>query len=297
MNTQEELLHTIISSMDNLPEVPSVALRVNALLSNPETDTQEVADIILNDPALTAQILKICNSAEYGFSRKISTIREAVSILGFNVLKRVIITIISHSLLNRPVEGYALDKGELWENAITCGAYARYIANKYRFEDPELALTGALLRDIGKVAMESFIRDKREALEQLAINHKCTFAEAEEQVLGLSHTVVGAALADRWNLPQSLECVITYHHQPAKVPKNVNHNDKLLVSIVHVADSYTMMTGTGVGVDGLMYDLDADALSLIGIKGEDQKAVDGLFAELLDLREEINTLSKTLSNN
>jgi putative nucleotidyltransferase with HDIG domain len=294
MVSQEQLLEEILARVDQLPNVPSVALQVNALLADPETDAQVLAEAIMKDPALTAQILKLCNSAEYGFARKIGTIREAVSILGYNVLKRVIFTIISHGFLNRPIEGYALEQGALWENALTCGAYARHIATQVKFKDPELAMVSALLRDIGKIALEGYVQGKQAALEDVAVNQKCSFIEAEVQVLGVSHTLVGARLASRWNLPDTLVHVIVHHHEPSLMPKDANEEDKKLVAIVHMAEVFTMMSGTGVGIDGLMYPLDTGIFEILKIS-EEQQFLETLYAQLLDLHEEIQNMSLAMT--
>lgn len=292
MNT-ERILDDIVASLENMPEVPVAALQVSGMLDDPDTDAQDLAKVIMMDPSLTAQILKICNSAEYGFSRKIATISEAVSILGYAVLKRVIYTIISHGYLNRPVVGYALDKGDLWENAVTCGAYARFIATKVQFKDPELAFIGALLRDIGKIALEGYLVGRENDLEEATRSDKSSFAQAEEKVLGVSHTTVGAKLAAHWKLPESLAKVIVYHHEPSALPENTTPDDRKLVSIVHLADCFTMMTGTGVGIDGLMYPLDNTAIEALGIP-QNAMTLESWYAELLDLREQIMTMATTL---
>lgn len=288
------ILDEILASIERLPEVPSVALQVNALLDKPDTDAQDLAEVILLDPILTAQILRLCNSAEYGFARQIATIREAIAILGHKVLKRIVYTIIAHGFLNRPVNGYGLEQGALWENSITCGAYARFLANELRFKDPELALIAGLLRDIGKIAMETYLAEKTTTVETTAVEEKCSFHEAEEKIIGVSHTTVGASLATQWNLPEPLIHAIAHHHQPSALPKNVVSPNKYLVCLVHLADSYTMMTGTGVGVDGLMYALDPAVYETLNIKS-DSSELELWYANLLDLREEIATMSATLT--
>src|SRR5688572_13922341 len=108
------VLQEIIDNLDSLPEVPVVALRVNRMLDDPDVDAKQLSQVITMDPSLTTKVLRLCNSAEYGFARKIATISEAVSILGYKELKRMLFAIITHGFLNRPVEGYALEKGALW---------------------------------------------------------------------------------------------------------------------------------------------------------------------------------------
>jgi putative nucleotidyltransferase with HDIG domain len=290
----QELIQEIINRMAELPETPSVAFQVSKLLDDPEISAQDLAKVILMDPMLTAQVLKICNSAEYGFSRKIATISEAVSILGYQVLKRVIFTIISHGYLNRTLEGYALEKGALWENSVTCGVYARSIAQRQNFKDPELVFIGALLRDIGKIAIETYVNGRGGEITTMVRDAKCSFVEAEEKVVGVSHTIVGAALADHWKLPDSLVNVVRYHHQPSELPLDSGLQNRQLVAIVHLADALTMMTGTGLGIDGLMYPLDNGVFEVLGLKPDGQ-TLETLYAALLDLHDEIRVMSTALA--
>ncbi len=288
------LLQEIVSQVDQLPELPHVALQVNTLLNDPDTDARSLAEIITLDPSLTTKVLRLCNSAQYGFSRKIATISEAVSILGHNELRKIIFAIISHSLLNRSISGYGLEQGALWENAVTCASYARHIAQKVQFADTELAFVGALLRDIGKILLESYLQGSVENLEQVARDAKQSFAEAEETVLGASHTEVGVELAIKWNLPDSLANVIRYHHQPSLLPSNTSQADWTLVCIVHLADAFTMLTGSGLGVDGLMYPLDAEIFKHLPLKAEGH-ALELLYSELLDLRQDILQFIESLN--
>jgi putative nucleotidyltransferase with HDIG domain len=285
----QKLLDEIMAEMEHLPEMPAVAIQVNRLLDDPETPAAEIAEVIMKDPSMTSKLLRLCNSAEYGFSRKIGTISEAVTIIGQKELKKLVLTILSHGMLHRPVEGYALEKGALWDNALTCAMYARYLAKKFDFSNVELAFIAALLRDIGKIALDHHLNGRHVDLEEHAKSEKCSFSEAEEQLIGLSHTYLGAQFAIRWNLPDSLVRSIEYHHAPSQLPEETNSEDIRLVSLIHLADTLTMMAGTGVGVDGLMYPLDVSILITLNISATDG-TLDHLYAEVLELREDIDQL-------
>jgi putative nucleotidyltransferase with HDIG domain len=291
----ETQIDDMINTMETRHELPLVAIEVNKMLDNPDVEVHELANVIMMDPSLTMKILKLCNSAQYGFSRQIATLSEAVSILGYQTLKRVIFTIISHGCLDRAVLGYALERGDLWENAITCAVYARNIAQRLEFKDPELAFVGALIRDIGKIALEEHIDGKGQDLAETALQQKSSFSDAEETIAGVSHTIVGLHIAQRWKLPDSLCHVIRYHHQPSKLPADISQDDAQLVTIVHLADTYTMMTGSGLGIDGLMYPLDLDALKFINLTPENA-VLEPIYCDLLKLKEEIHTLMSTFLN-
>jgi putative nucleotidyltransferase with HDIG domain len=284
-------LQEIVEKVDQLPEMPQVALRVSRLMEDPDTNAQHLAEIIRLDPNLTGQVLRICNSAAYGFSRKIGTVREAIAILGFNTLKSMVYTIISHGALNRPIRGYALEKGALWHNALTCAVYAKHLAEQYRYVDPELAFTGALLRDIGKIVIGEFVGANYNEIEELAYREKIDFVEAEERVLGLSHTDVGMKVAEKWNLPDKLVKVIQHHHRPSLMPEDSNLSDVNLTTVIHLADAFTLLIGTGVGSDGLMYFLDIKALQNLGIDIEGPD-LERILSDLVDLHTVIQDFSE-----
>lgn len=280
-----EIIDEIIANFSRLPEVSAIALRVNRMLETPDTTAKDLAAVIVQDPAFTTKVLSLCNSAEYGFARKIATISEAVSILGFKELKKIVFTILSRNFLDRPVQGYALEKGALWENAITCAAYAQHLAGRFGFKDPELAFVAALLRDIGKIALESYVSGKSERLEKLAREHKCSFAEAEELLIGANHMDVGSRLASKWNLPESLLKAITYHHRPSDLPADTSPEDRRLVSIIHLADAFAMMAGVGIGADGLMYPLDMAVFGNLNLEPSNAQ-MEALYTEFLCLNED-----------
>jgi len=288
----QKTLDEILFGMERLPELPAVALQINRMMDDPQTGAQDLAKIIMLDPYMTSKVLRLCNSATYGFARRIATISEAVSILGYRELKQIVFSIISHSFLDRPIQGYSLEKGALWQNAITCGTYARHIAKKINYKDRELVFIGSLLRDVGKVALSNYLIGKEEILNAVVLKEKCSFDEAEEMVVGINHTEIGKELALRWHLPDSLVHTIGFHHHPTRIPDSTPRDIKTLVALVHLADTYTMMTGTGVGIDGLMYPLDAKIFELLPIR-IDNGELEVLYSELLSLQDEINMITNS----
>ncbi|MEB3287659.1 MAG: HDOD domain-containing protein [Vampirovibrionales bacterium] len=292
MQSQVQLIQ-IINKIDRLPELPQVALKLTQLLDDPDVSAEKLADVIRVDASFTSQVLKLCNSAAYGLSRTISTVKEAVAILGFKVLKSMVYTIIAKITLDKPIDGYSLDKGALWKNALTCAVYAKHIAKRERFADPELAFTAALLRDLGKIVLGEFVGANYAQIEQKAMDEKIDFVQAEEKVLGISHTTVGAKIGEKWNLPAQLISVMKYHHKPVNLPPNLDAQLAKLILIVHLADSFTMLIGSGIGNDGLMYTLDIDALGKAGFK-TDEESLELLMSELMEQNRIIKELEESL---
>ncbi|MDX2085375.1 MAG: HDOD domain-containing protein [Candidatus Melainabacteria bacterium] len=288
-------VEAIVQKVDQLPELPQAALRVSQMLEDPEVSADELAQIIRLDPNLTGQLLRMCNSAAYGLNRQISTVKEAVAILGLKVLKSLVYAVISHTALDHPMSGYALEKGALWKNAVSCAVYAKHIAEYHRYIDPEQAFTGAILRDLGKIVLEEYVGANYAEIEAYARKHRVDFMQAEMDILGTNHTLVGMRVAEKWNLPPTLISVIGFHHRPSALPADVPEAERKLVGYVHLADAFSMMLGLGVGSDGLMYSLDTAYFQTMGIT-MDELYVQNTLARLLDLQETVNRFSESLSS-
>lgn len=280
-------LEKLIDSVDTLPSNFHIAVKVSKLLDDFNVNIKELSSTISIDQSLTTQLLKLCNSAQYGFSKKIMTVNDAIARLGFKTLKSLIFVVVSKSSFNKELSGYDLAKGELWRNSISCAVYSKYLAELSGYKDPELAFTAGLLRDIGKLIIHQYIKEEYNNITKLINTKKIGFSEAEEKVLGYNHTQVGAKIAAKWNFPKVLEETIMYHHLP-KAAKDACE-DFELINIVHIADSMTMMLGMGIGNDGMMYDIDMDALKNIGIN-VDAVGVESLISDMVDLNSKIDEL-------
>lgn len=287
-------LQEIIGKVEQLPQLPQVALRVSRMMEESATNAEKLSDVIRLDPSFTSQVLRLCNSAAYGFSRRISTVKEAVAILGHSTLKSMVYTIIVKVALDRPVPGYSLSEGDLWYNSLTCAVYAKHIGHRERLPDPEVAFTGGLLRDIGKIVLGDFVGANYAEIEALTIKERIDFLDAEERVIGFNHSIVGTRVAEKWNLPPVLVNVIRHHHKPVKLPPTLPPAEAKMISIVHLADALTSMVGKGAGNDGLMYCLDADALMRVGINIQGDY-LEKLIGELVDLNPIIKDLAESMS--
>ena len=271
-------IDALVSEVNQLPDL-MVSLRINRMLQNPDVSAQALSQVIMLDSSLTVRLLRLCNSPVYGFSRKIATVRDAVTILGFKTLRQMLFTVISQNVYSRSFDGYALGKNELWENAFTCATYAQHLARRFRFSDPDIAFTASMLRDIGKLVMEKQLSGKQDEINRLLQIGQLSFEQVEEEIIGASHTTLGARLAEKWQLPESLVAAIQYHHTPSRLPSESSEATKKLVSIVHLADVFTMMCGTGTGTDGMCYPLDPKSMVILNIPPENLTLI---YSELLD---------------
>lgn len=258
----------------DIPAFPHTVATLIKLAESQDSTIQDIENTIFQDQSLTATVLRFANSTHYGYSRKISTISQATVVLGFQAIKSIAMATSVSQVMAKELPGYALEKKALWRQSQTCAITARHIAKKIKYPKPDEAYVAGLLRDIGKVIMDTYLKESMDAIYQMVEKEKISFMEAEERILGYHHAQVGAAIAEKWHLPEDLAESIALHHTPELATINPR-----LVAITHVADALVMIMGVQVGADGLAYEFSERALELLGL-GEGQ--LQQLMAEVSD---------------
>lgn len=270
-------LEKIVSEVEDLPALPQVTIQVMKIADDPKATAQDMNNAIIQDQALTAKVLKLANSAYYGFSRKVSTVTEATVMLGFKAVKSIVLAASVSGMMSREVTGYALAPGELWQHSLACAIACRMIARKVKYPVPDIAYTAGLLHDIGKVILNHHVEGVyHEVVEKIEAGNT-SFYDTEVEILGFSHADVGAKVAAKWNLPEELAEAIAHHHDPEKAVVNPK-----LTAIVHTADALCMMLGIGLGIDGLYYPLSEAAMKTINLTSGDSEE---LLSSLVDVLE------------
>lgn len=269
-----EKLQQLVQTIRDLPALPEVVVRVMRMAEDPRSDAQAIARVIATDQAMAARVLKLANSAFYGLPRRVGTLSEAVVILGFRTIKNLAIAASTFELLNREIAGYWLQRGELWRHSLACAIGAQLIARRARLPVSEEAFVAGLLHDIGKVAIDLFVRAQFDQIMERALQDRIPFVEAEQAVLGFNHAMAGGLIAEKWNLPPLLVSVIKYHHQPSSAPDR-----DPMISVVHLADLLSITMGIGIGGDGLYYTLEDGTLAMFGLGQAD---IDELCEEIVD---------------
>lgn len=251
-------LNHIVSKVNDMPVLPSRVKKIIELTEDPDSTIEDLEKEILMDQSLTSRILKLANSAHYGYPRKINTVSQATILLGFKTIKSMALASTINKMMALELKGYALEKNDLWTQSQTCAIISRYIAKEIRFSDPETAYIGGLLRDIGKTILNYYVEKEYNAIVNKVEYDNLSFLEAEEEILRFNHAQVGEKIAEKWNFPKDLVETIGLHHTPEKSTINPT-----LVSIVHIADAITMMMGISIGADGLTYNFSPFALQTL----------------------------------
>lgn len=251
----------ILGGVESVPAMPGVVVKVRQLAGDPDVDFGALARAVEHDPGLTTDVLRLANSAYFGFAHTIGSVRQAVVRLGTQRIVQLVLTLAVAPIARKSVKGYDLPPGELWRHAIAVAVGAEKVAVAIGIEPPESAFTAGLLHDVGKIVLGTFLEIDAAPIMAEAFEQGTTFDRSERDVLGIDHADVGGALLERWSLPSDIVNAGRWHHQPERCP-----GDKLIVDLVHVADALSMTAGLGTGADGLNYSANGDALERIGFE-------------------------------
>lgn len=239
-----DVLKRKLLKIRDLATLPVVANNVIQLTQNPKVSALQVADAISQDQALTSKVLKTANSAFYGFPRKITTVNQAIIILGFTNIRNIVISASLNSTLHSDKKDALFNLKSFWKHSLACGIASKILAKRAGIKNYEEAFIWGLLHDLGKIVMNTYIHEEYNQVVAVALGKNILIADAEQQLFGFTHTAVGSLVADKWNLPPTLIKVIQYHHNPVK-----DYNSLRISSIVHLADIFCRAIDIGDGGD------------------------------------------------
>ena len=212
---REKKKQRILLELENLPSLPSVVIEVMKIIQDPDSTARDFEEHVKKDQALTGKMLNLVNSSFYSLSRKISTISEAVVILGFNTLKSLVHATSTRKILERALTGYGYEPKGLWKHSISCAAASKFVARELGFSDQvaeELFVSG-LLHDLGKLILGPMIEERAAEFRKRIAGGE-TLLEAERAITDYDHPSVAALILKKWKLSDDLADVIVNHHSP-----------------------------------------------------------------------------------
>jgi putative nucleotidyltransferase with HDIG domain len=226
------LSSTIVDNVNSLPQFPENIILVQKLISDPDSEMADIARQISMDPALTADLLNIVNSAQYMLSKKVDSISEAVKMVGIRGIKNLLYSYGTQKILGDDTT----DKKSLWEHSYKTAFYAYNLIKNFRKDRNLLddVYVGGILHDMGKIVFSNVHPDLLVKIKEFCAEKNLPASTFEDLAAGMNHAEIGALVAEKWNFPEGLVAAIRFHHDPASAPDNY----KDLVDTVYLANMF-----------------------------------------------------------
>lgn len=258
----------IVENINSLPQFPENVIHVQKLISDPTSDMPAIARQISMDPALTADLLKMVNSAQYMLAKRVDNISEAVKMIGIKGIRNLLYSYGTQKVLGDDT----IDKKKLWEHSYRTAFYAYNLVKNFRNDTNLLddAYIGGILHDMGKIIFSNVHPDLLNKIKGFCAEKNLPASTFEDLSAGMNHAELGALIAEKWNFPDKLVAAIRFHHDPESTPADC----KDLVDTVYLANMFCEYENGNVSYD----QLDAGPLENFGLKSK--KQVDALLERL-----------------
>lgn len=255
----------ILNTIDNLKPIPQTALKIIRMFNSDQNNILDITDELAKDQVLTGQTLKLCNSALFSGRIKIETLKDAVLLLGEEMLMKSVITASINNYYHQTgTSGYSLCKGGLFFHSVGVAAIAEKLAARCKNVNTKLAYTLGLLHDIGKVVLDQYVAESSPLLFRKLSRENISMVDAEKKILGITHNEAGALLAKQWNLSDNMMEIILHHHTPEK-----SKNGGILTYIVYLADLIMEKFSTGFDLERMQTKSLEKAFRIAGLTMKD----------------------------
>jgi HD-like signal output (HDOD) protein len=273
----ENRLKQIIGNIRNLPTPPIVFEQMQKVINDPDTSVGDVAGILSEDPAMSVKVLKLTNSAFYGLSREIDSVKHAVMIIGLEAVKNLVLSASVLSMFKSNKENKRFHEA-FWRHSLLTAFASRVIARHFqggKAFNPDPAFSSGLIHDIGKIIACCFMpKEHQQIREYLNQNSEVSDMQAEISVMGFNHAQLGRQLAVTWKLPERLADTIGYHHSPGM--ENASDN---FAHLVNLADFVSHTSTLSSQDDSERYRLDASTAEFFNV---DDSYIEDLRAKLVE---------------
>ena len=260
-----QVAHLAVKQLSHIATLPEVTLGIIELVEDPNSSAQDLNALIVRDPALSARVLKVVNSAFYGLPRQIGSINRAISLLGLNAVKNIAIAASLAKLFRGGALCDRFDAKELWAHSIAVATASKLLAKEARKSSGDEAFLAGLMHDIG--VMVALQTDRAKLVKVFGDmqfdadgNPLIDFRMVERAVFGADHGHFGEALCEQWKFPRSLALACGHHHDPMRAPAESRH----IPWIVYIADRLAT-ENEGFRIDLLGRTIATEALEALGL--------------------------------
>jgi putative nucleotidyltransferase with HDIG domain len=263
VNVNEDKIKHIMAQVKSFPGMPAVAAKLLKMLKDTESTAAQIEEVLRYDAGLTANILKLTNSAYFGIPSKVSSVKQAIVMLGWKRLLQLVMTMCMSTVMKKPVAGYDLPQGELWRHSVAVSVAAEAVVKALKIPEVEEVFTAALLHDVGKLILGGFVKEDIEQIQAMVVKG-IPFEVAEYMVIGTDHAEIGARILQKWDFPADLVNAVSWHHDPETCENHCTLSD-----IVHVANAIGLRIGFGRDREGIRVEPSVSVTDRLGFEPVD----------------------------
>jgi len=282
----EKAKQLIFENIKNLPTLPDIVQKLITLIQDERTSASDLSKLISYDQAISLRLLKVANSAYYGFLKEVATIQHAIVILGFDEVKRLSLGIGMINFISGMHDVSFRLLQDLWRHSVGCSLATQIISIKTGVNS-DITTTAALLHDIGKLVLDNVFTSEYRSVMNRVKAESIYAVNAEKNIFGFDHADVGLWVCSKWKLPPALILPIAYHHQV----ENADKLDMLNVSIVHLADIISHKAGMGNYGDATTLPLNESAKAMLRVS---EGAIETMVEDLLREEEKVQAFIRAI---
>lgn len=255
-----ESLKQYVQKITQLPTIPVVAQEVLKLVHDEKTSVAKLENIIENDPALSAKILSVSNSAFFGYKTTTQTVHSAILRIGFNTVRDVAFGVSLMTVFEDKDKAGAFDYQRVFNHSVTVGLIAQMMSRDLKMSFSEEIFVNGILHDLGYLILNKYFSDNYIRVLEI-FEQQGSLLQAEKTVMDFTHAEIGSWLAEKWNLPEDVVYTARYHHTPSLATKKTRR-----VAIIHIADHMVSKGIFSALRNDPNYPLEQASLDLLGIK-------------------------------
>ncbi|MBC8413455.1 HDOD domain-containing protein [bacterium] len=261
-------LKELVGKIEKLPTLPMIAQEILGIVGDSLITVDKLEKIIENDPAISAKILSVANSAFFGFKASTSTLANAIMRIGFANVKNIALGISLMTVIGEGKHGKTMDYQRVFNHSVSVGFFSRQFARELKLDIAEEMLISGMLHDIGYLVLNRYFPEYyRDVLTEFDSGQP--LLDAEIKVFEFNHSDVGSWLSEQWNLPSNIQDSILYHHCPSKAVRHLKP-----VAIIHIADYIISRGILGPTKKDPRYPFDAASLKILGLSEEDMLEIE-----------------------
>jgi len=261
--TAEQTLERL-NNVTNLPAIPKVLQEISQLFNSPDISVKKISGLVGKDQSLTLKVLSIANSPLYGLRRNVTSIENAILVLGIHEIKSIVTSLKMTSTIKIKSDKF-FDPNKFWHHSMVVGILAQRMSKDLGFNFEGDGFVAGMLHDMGILVIHEFLPDEYKKIIDFSEANNTNFLEAEYNILGLSHQEIGEFLSAKWSLPTVFTDALQYHHQP-----NCSLENNYLTSILHIADYVTSIYDVTNVIWDEDFNLDYSVMELLNFLSPDE---------------------------